>query len=191
MYGKNYPLQIPPDYLLNAPFTQQLCKEDVIIDGPAGKYEIAVGFIHGAAPACGQQSFWVGKKTQLPYDRIKRDSLGKRNRITCIIGTAWRNCSDFLGASHISTNKCQTILVGDLIPELSQRDDWKKLLELIYTGSIAIFLTTNSLKHASDPLFWLPLEINGRMEKPNHGTLVGMILFKITQFLRDYLAGES
>ena len=63
---KNYPLQIAPDYLLNAPFTQQLCKEDIIIDGPAGKYEIAVGFIHGAAPACGQQSFWVGKKTQLP-----------------------------------------------------------------------------------------------------------------------------
>ena len=100
---------------MNAPFTQQLCKEDIIIDGPAGKYEIAVGFIHGAAPACGQQSFWVGKKTQLPL--IESDVILSESgtELHALLEQHGVNCSDFLGASHISTNKCQTILVGDLI----------------------------------------------------------------------------
>jgi len=129
--------------------------EDVVIDGPSGRYEIIADFEHGAAPAGGRTKFFVSDPSSFPsFDGIvtlweEEERIGKwlsKN------GIKYHNFDNQVQGREV-------ILVGNLSD--SQKESFHKIVDRISHGSTAIFLSPQAFKKGDNPVGLMPLEVKG------------------------------
>nr|MDO8113641.1 glycoside hydrolase family 2 TIM barrel-domain containing protein [Candidatus Sigynarchaeota archaeon] len=148
-------------------FALPIFNGSILINGPAGIYDVVATFDHGAAPTGGHAQFQVVDPVDLP--RIDHEIV------------LWDNgeiLEPWLASHSVRTRpfaavkddagirgKRAVILVGGLKGNLGNRNQWSKLLDFIARGCVVIFATTKALMYNMDPLYWIPLEINGMLSK--------------------------
>jgi len=162
VFEKAQMLTIPdPKGAPEPPMVFPVFKEDVVIDGPEGKYDVAVLFDQGAA-AVGLQNFSVADRRRLP-------------NVEGIRVTVWEGgsrLSDWLrerGATVSAFDPSRPpagrdlIVTGDRDGGLSDAAFWDALLARVRDGSVAVVLSSDALGTAKDSLCFLPLEQKGAL----------------------------
>jgi len=140
------------------PFVLPIFLEDIVIDGPAGKYEIVAYFEHGAAPAGGRSHFYVSDPnslltvdttiTLLESNGILENWLKQK-------GIKFRQFED------TQSQKREVTLVGMLDESKANLGSFRKIVEKIYQGSVVVFLSSSVFKKGDNPVGWLPLAVKG------------------------------
>jgi hypothetical protein len=139
------------------PFAMPVFAEDVVIDGPSGRYRFLATFEKNAAAAGGETEFYVGDLKDLPAvegevvlwgeDEVLAQWLGDRDVKTRAFDAAQQDDRE-------------VILVG------REAGDWQSLVEHIQRGATAVFASPEVFAEGEDPVARLPLA--------NKGALAGM-----------------
>lgn len=120
--------------------------EEVVINGPTGKYEFAACMERGGAPLGGRLSFYISNSKNLPH--ASKTVLAWHLDKTII---AWMEeqgikCKQF---DDSVINEPNVILVGKS-PEMKyDRTGWKRLVEHVWRGGTAIFLSPEAFAKSS------------------------------------------
>jgi hypothetical protein len=140
-------------------FAMPVFSEEVVIDGPAGKYRFLATFQKGAAAAGGDVEFYVADANEMP--KVEAEVL------------LWGDDAglpEWLAAHGIKTRPLTTgtaqtarevILVGRR-PAAGGAQAFRELAEHIARGSSVVFLSSDALaKDDNHPTYWLPLANKG------------------------------
>jgi hypothetical protein len=142
------------------PLALPLFGEEVVVDGPTGKYRFLAAFERGGAAAGGRTEFYVTDPADMPRPAAKVTLWGNDSQTT-----------KWLAAHGIATRpfaadkqqRREAILVGRQ-PPAGQAAAWRNLAEHIARGSTAIFLRPEVFRRGKDLVAWVPAR--------NKGTLV-------------------
>jgi hypothetical protein len=172
-YEKAGTMRIPdPKSLPEPPLVFPWLKEDIVLQGPAGNYEVAVFFENGAA-ALGRQTILVGDPARL---QVSKNPV-----------TVWDNTSElanwFAGKGcpvtrfepAQSPTRREVIFIGGEsgAPPLGDAAAYRALMSRVAQGSTAIFLATQALGTPEDPLIYLPLAKRGKLDEDSAGYFWG------------------
>jgi hypothetical protein len=141
------------------PFAALMFSEDVVVDGPSGRYRFLVAFQGGGAATGGDVTFYVADPADMPAVDTEVALWGEDDELS-----AW------LGEHGIRTGKLadggpakrEVILVGN--KAAADAPAWKDLVARIARGSTAVFLSTSVFKKEDQPLGWVPLADKGSVE---------------------------
>ncbi|MBN2294850.1 MAG: hypothetical protein JXM70_20650 [Pirellulales bacterium] len=140
-------------------FALPVFAEDVLVDGPSGKYRFLATFRKGAAAAGGDVEFYVADPAEMPKVESEvilwGDDAGLRK---------------WLYANGIKTrqfgsgeqNAREVILVGNRPPK-AEAKAFRELASHIARGSQAVFLSPKVFQEGNDRTSWLPLIDKGRL----------------------------
>lgn len=136
------------------PFAIPAYNEDMVVDGPSGKYRLLVTFEKGGAATGGEAGFFVADPAEMP-------SVAKEV-------TLWGDDQDL--AEWLSDNKIQThrfdpagtAAIGTILVGNTAGADWGQLTEKINQGATAIFLCPEVFASGNDSTAHLPLANRGR-----------------------------
>ncbi|HME53731.1 MAG TPA: glycoside hydrolase family 2 TIM barrel-domain containing protein [Candidatus Lokiarchaeia archaeon] len=151
----------------NNPLAFQVLEESIKLDGPAGTYTVVATFDRGAAPAGGTAWIEVVDPELMPrleHDIVLWDNGEQLQDWLASFGIQARTFDSFVTSGDMKERRA-IILVGGFAGNLGKREDWMHLLDAMARGSIAIFASINAFKYNMDPLYWVPLEINGMLTK--------------------------
>jgi len=154
VFDKAINLNVPEE----SPLVLPVFSEDVIIDGPEGRYEIAAYFEHGAAPVGGRSHFYVSDPNSLPTVDTTitlRESNGVLEKWLEQKGIKFSHFED------AQTQNREIILVGTLDESKANLDTFCELAKRLHQGSTAIFLSPGAFKKGDNSLGWLPLAVKG------------------------------
>jgi hypothetical protein len=154
VFDKAINLNVPEE----SPLILPVFSEDVIIDGPEGRYEIAAYFEHGAAPVGGRSHFYVSDPNSLPTVDTTitlRESNGVLEKWLEQKGIKFSHFED------AQTQNREIILVGTLDESKANLDTFCELAKRLHQGSTAIFLSPGAFKKGDNSLGWLPLAVKG------------------------------
>lgn len=141
----------------NSPFAQSILEEDIMIDGPAGKYQL-LATLEGRTATGGKTDFYVTDKNNFP----------KKTQEVAIIGTnVFLN--DWLKEHNIKVipfneknkTKRQIILV---VEETADSTTMINLASQMVRGSTIIFLTPATFSKGENTTYWLPLKNKGAIK---------------------------
>lgn len=163
-YEKAGSIKIPdPKGSPEPPFVFPWLKEDIVLEGPAGKYEVAVFFERGAA-AVGRQTVILGEAR---HQSTPRQSV-----------TVWEDdpaLSKWLRAHDCAITKFETTQVptlreaifvdGQSVSEsLGDATAYRALMARVVRGSTAVFLAPEALGNEKDPLGYIPSAQKGKLD---------------------------
>ena len=154
IFDKAITLNVPEETSLVLP----VFSDDVVIDEPAGKYEIVAYFEQGAAPAGGRSHFYVSDPNLLPtIDTTITlwESNGVLERWLIQKGIKFRH---FEGTQ---SQDREIILVGTLDESKANLAMFRELVKRMYQGCVAVFLSPGTFKKGDNPVGWLPLAVKG------------------------------
>ncbi len=148
----------------DGPLAVQVLKEQVVLQGPEGAYELVPYIQKGISPPETSWQFHLSDPALFP--RLKR-SL-----------TTWKipdSVESWLTAHGVTIAPLQSagsgtrelILVGDVSGGPSLAHEWKTIAERMATGSTVIFLSQNAFKRDKQEVAWLPLANKGRIYEFN------------------------
>jgi hypothetical protein len=146
----------------DAPLAVPVLKEEVVLQGPAGMYEL-VPFIQRAAPPETRWKFYLSDPQSLP----------KLNHHV----TGWHmpeNAESWLNAHGVhasplasATGGRELILVGDVSKQPATASEWQNLAARMATGSTVVFLSPLAFQRDKNAAAWLPLANKGRVYEFN------------------------
>ena len=133
--------------------------DDVVIDGPSGKYRFLATFQKGAAAAGGDLEFYVADAAEMP--KVEADVV------------LWGDdpgLAEWLAANGIKTRPLtagaaqtarEVILVGNQ-PAPGGSTAFRELARHVARGSHVVFLCSDALKKDdNNPTYWLPMANKG------------------------------
>jgi hypothetical protein len=138
-------------------------KEDIVLEGPAGKYEVAVFFERGAAP--------VGRQTVIMGDTPRQSTSSQPV-------TVWDDSpqlADWLAKRGCAVSKFEAtepavrrevIFIGGQSGSgaLGNATSYGKLMARVARGTTAVFLAPEALGNEKDPLVYLPVAQKGKLD---------------------------
>jgi hypothetical protein len=136
--------------------------EEMVIDAPAGRYEIVTYFERGAAPVGGRSHFFVSDPVSSAEIHGSITVWGDEERLGSWLkdkGISYRNFADPAPQSR------EVILVGGSDGISGDHDGFRELAKRIIRGSSAIFLSPKVFKKDDNPLGWLPLAVKGELRQ--------------------------
>ncbi len=153
VFEKPSTLQIPdPHSSPEPPMVFPAFKENVQLNGPAGRYEVEVSFDEGAA-ALGREEIIVGDAARLPSVQANAQILGANESVSRLLTSHGVKLTAFQAGASGSP---QVLLIPKGTGAHS--DDW---LSRVSSGSIAILLEPDALPASmtgkiedSGPRFW-------------------------------------
>jgi Glycosyl hydrolases family 2, TIM barrel domain/Glycosyl hydrolases family 2/Glycosyl hydrolases family 2, sugar binding domain len=143
----------------DAPLAVPALKEEVVLRGPAGSYEL-VPFIQRAAPPETRWKFYLSDPQSLPNLDQQAASCHMPKNVE-----AWLN----LHGVHVTPLSAaaaegrQLILVGDVSKEPAVAGEWQQLAARMATGSTVVFLSPLAFERDKKASAWLPLANKGRI----------------------------
>jgi hypothetical protein len=148
--GEDGPLAIP------------VMKEEPVLNGPEGDYELAVYIEEGAAATEASWQFHLTDSNSLPQLNQAVTLWG----IPASVET-WLKAHGVQGEKFSGTapNRREIILVGDISKSGVTAEDWKELARRMARGSTVVFLSQKAFKREKNAVAWLPLEKKGRCYK--------------------------
>ncbi len=149
------------------PFARLCFAEDVVIDGPPGKYQFLATFLRSAAAAGGRSEFYVTDPSQMPP--VESD---------IVLWGQDPDLQNWMAQHGINTQNIapegskvrQVILVAGTPPAPGGVTAFRDLAQRIAEGSTAIILSPSLLAEGNQPTRWLPLADKGTIA-PIYGWL--------------------
>jgi hypothetical protein len=160
--NRTIPLQISNN--IDQPLTEKVFTDQIQVIGPPGRYEISVYLEKGAAPVGGRAIFFVGNKTDLSLKNTEVLVWEDGKRLTEWLANNGVRCRKYSEDFNPLTKR-EIIVIGNLNGQEIPTKLWEIFVAHLYQGCCAVILNYESLKKNSDPLYLLPIEINGRIVK--------------------------
>ena len=141
------------------PMATAVFADDVIIDGPPGKYRFLATFERGAAAAGGETEFYMADPADLPKIDAGVVLWGEDPEL-----------AKWLGEHGVRTRqwtpgkpKQREVILVSANPRQPGGAAFRELLEHIARGSAAVFLSPHVFRNEKSPLAWLPLARKGSL----------------------------
>lgn len=144
------------------PFAQTILEEDIVINGPAGKYNFMATLDHGGTAVGGKTQFYVTDKSVFPQMPNEIVLCGKDSVV-----------SKWLKEHHVKTHpfnqnnqsKREVILIAGKAQDSTTMVSIARQMEC---GSVAIFLSPSTFRNGNNSTRWLPLVNKGVLESMDH-----------------------
>ncbi len=140
----------------NEEFAIPVISEDIILDGPAGRYDVIASFEHGAAPMGGKTHFFVSDPASLPKVDNTITLWSDGDKLKSWLNDRGINYRDF---HEPASDSREVILIGEL--DDVDKENFPELVKRIVQGETAIFLAPQAFKKGDETLDWLPLDNKG------------------------------
>lgn len=146
------------------PFALPVFAEDVVVEGPSGKYRFLANFQKSAAATGGEVEFYVTDPKEMP--KIEREIVlwGDDPDLHKWLSTQGIKTRAFAASSQTSRD---VVLVGNR-PAIGETEAFRGLAEHIARGSHAIFLSPDVFQQGDNRTRWLPVVNKGRREDNNY-----------------------
>lgn len=144
-----------------SPFSLPIFAEDVVIDGPSGRYRFLASLERGGAATGGETEFFVADPAEMPEVKTEVVLAGDDAALAKWLadhGIRFRTLAPGQPASR------EVILVSKAPAAMEEL--WRR----VEGGATAVFLSPDDLKKGDQPLGWLPLANKGTA-LPIHGWL--------------------
>lgn len=131
-----------------SPFALPIFAEDVVVDGPSGRYRFLASFQQGGAATGGETEFYVADAAEMPAVQTEVALAGEDAELAKWLGDHGIRCR-WPAAGEAAPG--EVILVSKTPPEFDEL--WRR----VQRGATAVFLSPDVLKKGEQPLGWLPL----------------------------------
>jgi hypothetical protein len=138
-------------------FALPVFAEDVVIDGPSGKYRFLATLQKGGAAGGGDIVFYVADPADMPPVETEVVLWGNDSNLVQWLKDAGIKTRPF--TPGVQTSR-EVILVGDK-PLEANGEAFGELARHIARGSHAVFLTFDVFMKDGNPLYWVPLVNKG------------------------------
>ncbi len=140
----------------DTPFAAPIFAEDVVVNGPSGRYRFLASFERGGAATGGEAVFFVADPAEMPAVKSEVALADDDAALTKWLGDhgiRWRK----LAADEQAQR--EVILVSKTPPAFEEV--WRR----VEHGATAVILTPEVLKKGNEPLGWLPLKNRGSLAR--------------------------
>ncbi len=135
-----------------SPFAVPFFAEDVVVDGPPGRYRFLATFEQGGAATGGETELYVADPADMPAVNGEVVVAGDDAELAKWLGDHGIRCRKLTDAQ---AGGREVILVS------KAPADFEELWRRVERGATAIFLTPEVLRKGDQPLGWLPLANKG------------------------------
>ena len=139
------------------PFAVPVFAEEVVINGPTGRYRFIATFASGAAATCGQIAFYAADPAEMPEVEADVILWGDDPELAGWLADHGIQARSFSGGAQ---SGCEVILVGNK-PAPGGVSAWQDLIARITRGSSVVFLCPGVFAEGDQPTRWLPLAGKG------------------------------
>jgi hypothetical protein len=146
-----------------APFALPVFNEEVVLDGPAGKYRFVAAFERGAAAAGGETEFYVDDPATMPRVNSEVVLWGSDEGLTKWLADHGIRVKPF---SAVEPARRQVILAAAKPPSPGGPEAFRELVGHITRGSTVIFLSPEVFAHANKAEALVPLVNKGTLVSP-------------------------
>jgi Glycosyl hydrolases family 2, sugar binding domain/Glycosyl hydrolases family 2, TIM barrel domain/Glycosyl hydrolases family 2 len=142
------------------PLAIPVLKEEVVLQGSGGTYELVPFIQRGAAPPEASQRFYLSDRRSLPTVRISLSTWCLSENVS-----SWMTAHGVQATPLKETplNSRELILVGDVSQYPSAPSTWRSLAARMATGSTVVFLSPRAFQRDGQNSAWLPLARKGRI----------------------------
>ena len=144
-----------------SPFSLPIFAEDVVIDGPPGRYRFLASFQSGGAATGGETEFFVADPAEMSEVKTEVVLAGDDALLAKWLADHGIRSRTLVPGQAASR---EVILVSGTPPAMEEL--WRQ----VEGGATAVFLSPDDLKKGDQPLGWLPLANKGTT-LPIHGWL--------------------
>ena len=134
------------------PFALPFFSEDIMVDGPSGRYRFLAALQRGGAATGGETEFYVADPAEMPAVKTEVVLAGDDTELTKWLEDHGIRCRPLVAGEAASR---EVILVSKTPPALEE------LWQRVERGATAVFLSPHVLGKGDQPLGWLPLENRG------------------------------
>jgi hypothetical protein len=143
----------------DGPLAVPVLREEISLNGPAGRYEFVANLEAGGAPSGRSLGFFLSDAGQLPTMKHAVTLWGIEEKVEGWLRSHGLETQRFSGASP---GRREIILVGDVSKNGSDLNSWKELIRRMAQGSAVVFLSPAAFQRDQDPVAWLPLSPRSR-----------------------------
>jgi hypothetical protein len=147
----------------DGPLAVPVMKEEIVLHGPEGTYELVPYVERGISPPETSWQFHLTDPNVFPRLNKKIMTWGVPANVESWLTAYGATIAPFRAGS----GNRELILVGDISAKPTQASDWRGLAELMGTGSTVIFLSQDAFKRDKQEAAWLPLSNKGRIHNFN------------------------
>jgi hypothetical protein len=140
------------------PFAMPVFSEEVVIDGPPGKYRFLATFQKGAAASGGEVAFYVADPAGMPAIAAEVVLWGDDPHVSAWLAAAGIKTRAFAPGAQATR---EVILVGNR--PAGQAEAFCDLARHIARGSCVVFLSPEVFRKGDNATGWLPLVNKGRL----------------------------
>jgi len=148
----------------DGPLAVPVMKEQIVLPGPEGAYELVPYIERGICPPETSWQFHVTDPALFPRLSGKIMTWGVPTNVESWLTAHGATIVPF--HSGTSGNR-EVILVGDISAKPAPASDWRTLAEFMATGSTVVFLSQEAFKRDKQDAAWLPLAKKGRIHNFN------------------------
>jgi hypothetical protein len=146
----------------------QLCfSEDVVVDGPTGKYRFLATFLRGAAAAGGEAEFFVTDRAEMPAVETEVVLWGDDPGLAKWLAGHGIRTRPFAAAAPTAR---EVILASAKPPAPGGAEVFRGLMTRVAKGSTVVFLAPEVFARGEQPTAWLPVAQKGSLT-PIYGWL--------------------
>lgn len=161
VFDRTINVTIPdPNAKPEPPMAMTAFAEDVVIDGPPGKYRFLVTFERGAAAAGGETEFYVADPAEMPKVDTEVVLWGDDAELV-----QWLKDHDIRTRpfSSVGPTNREVILASSSAPSPGGSPVFRELAQHIARGSAVVFLSPAVFANGDQPTAWLPLAKKGSL----------------------------
>ncbi|NQT14473.1 MAG: glycoside hydrolase family 2, partial [Planctomycetes bacterium] len=140
------------------PLAQACFAEDVVVDGPQGKYRFLATFENKAAAAGGECDFYLTDPALMPPVEAEIVLWGEDPKLGEWLGERGIRSRPFSPERPAAR---EVILVAGKPKARAEAEAFPELVERIKRGASVVFLTPDVFAKGDQPLGWLPLANKG------------------------------
>jgi hypothetical protein len=142
----------------DGPLAVPVLKEEIVLHGPEGVYELVPCIQRGISPPETSWQFHLTDPASLPRLNAKFMTWGVPASVESWLTAHGMTIAPFRSGG--SGNR-ELILVGDVSANPAPASEWRALAELMATGSTVVFLSQDAFKRDKQEAAWLPLAKKG------------------------------
>jgi hypothetical protein len=161
-WHKQAVISIPEMKAGDGPLAVPVMKEEAVIEGPAGTYDLIPSIPRGISPPDTSWQFYVSDTATFPKLQEKILTWGIPDSAELWLGSRGASVTPLEQATG---DYRDLILVGNVSGAKSDAGQWRKLAERMATGSTVVFLSPHAFAREENPQSWLPLINKGKIIK--------------------------
>jgi hypothetical protein len=139
------------------PFALPVATEEILMNGPSGRYQFLANFEKGAAPTGGEAEFYVAGPDHQPKIESEVVLWGKAPELAKWLSQQSVKIRPF----SLDRRPAREVLLVGTVPEPGGAEAFRELARRVAQGSTVIFLSPKVFQKGNQPLGWLPLANKG------------------------------